>query len=157
LDEHDRRGDRSDTIICWALTAMSKLTIRLSGTTARVKDIIESFADHANVEIQQRACEYIKIFETDQWDEEERNAIFEPIPFKGDENMLVDTKDRKVMGDEDDEVSPDIGQKKAPQEDPMMDLDLMDLGGPTPAPQQQPAGGDVMNLLDMLGSSSQPV
>jgi AP-1 complex subunit gamma-1 len=29
LDEHDRRGDRSDTIICWALTAMSKLTIRL--------------------------------------------------------------------------------------------------------------------------------
>jgi hypothetical protein len=29
LDEHDRRGDRSDTIICWALTAMSKLTTRL--------------------------------------------------------------------------------------------------------------------------------
>jgi hypothetical protein len=106
LDEHDRRGDRSDTIICWALTAMSKLTIRLQGTTSRVRDIIESFADHANVEIQQRACEYIKIFEQGKWDDEERNGIFEPIPFKGDENMLVDTKDRKVMGDEDDEVSP---------------------------------------------------
>jgi len=71
--------------------------------------------------------------------------------------MLVDTKDRKVMGDEDDDVSPDMGQKKAPQEaDLGMDLDLMNLGGPTPAPQQQPAGGDVMNLLDMLGSSPVP-
>ena len=29
LEDHNRKGDRSDTIICWALTALSKLTIRL--------------------------------------------------------------------------------------------------------------------------------
>jgi hypothetical protein len=51
LDEHDRRGARSDTIICWALTAMSKLTIRVQGISDRVKEITEGFSDHANVEI----------------------------------------------------------------------------------------------------------
>jgi len=64
-----------------------------------VKDIIETYKDHANVEIQQRACEYIKIFE-DQWDEE-RKGIFDAIPFKGDEGMLVDSKSRAVHDDED--------------------------------------------------------
>lgn len=29
LDEHERKGKRSDVIISWALTALSKLTIRL--------------------------------------------------------------------------------------------------------------------------------
>ena len=29
LEGHNRKGERSDTIICWALTALSKLTIRL--------------------------------------------------------------------------------------------------------------------------------
>jgi hypothetical protein len=29
LEDHNRKGDRSDTIICWTLTALSKLTIRL--------------------------------------------------------------------------------------------------------------------------------
>ena len=88
LDEHDRKGERSDVIISWALTALSKLTIRLRNVQKRVKEILESYTDHANIEIQQRACEYLKIFD-DQWNEE-RLGIFEPIPFKGDENMLVD-------------------------------------------------------------------
>lgn len=29
LDDHNKKGERSDTIICWVLTALSKLTIRL--------------------------------------------------------------------------------------------------------------------------------
>lgn len=29
LEEHNRKGERSDTVICWTLTALSKLTIRL--------------------------------------------------------------------------------------------------------------------------------
>jgi AP-1 complex subunit gamma-1 len=29
LEDHNRKGERSDTVICWALTALSKLTIRL--------------------------------------------------------------------------------------------------------------------------------
>jgi hypothetical protein len=31
LEDHNRKGERSDTIICLALTALSKLTIRLRG------------------------------------------------------------------------------------------------------------------------------
>ena len=52
LDEHDRKGERSDVIISWTLTALSKLTIRLKRANKRVKDIIETYNDHANIEIQ---------------------------------------------------------------------------------------------------------
>jgi hypothetical protein len=44
------------------------------------------------------------------WDEE-RLGIFEPIPFKGDENMLVDATNRPVFDDEEGEkglfINPD--------------------------------------------------
>ena len=33
------------------------------------------------------------------WDDE-RVGIFEPIPFKGDENMLVDASNRPIFDDE---------------------------------------------------------
>ncbi len=52
LDEHDRKGERSDTIICWALTALSKLTIRLTNSLEKVKEIVNAYTDHAHVEIQ---------------------------------------------------------------------------------------------------------
>ena len=61
LDEHDRKGERSDVIISWALTALSKLTIRLPNCITKVREIINAYTDHANVEIQQRACEYLQI------------------------------------------------------------------------------------------------
>mmetsp|Transcript_17189 Transcript_17189/g.23191 ORF Transcript_17189/g.23191 Transcript_17189/m.23191 type:complete len:81 (+) Transcript_17189:1422-1664(+) len=51
LDEHDRKGERSDVIISWALTALSKLTIRLSNSLDKVKEIVSAYTDHANVEI----------------------------------------------------------------------------------------------------------
>ena len=51
LDDHNRKGGRSDTIICWVLTALSKLTIRLKTVKERVKDIIDLYTDHMNVEI----------------------------------------------------------------------------------------------------------
>jgi hypothetical protein len=52
LADHSRKGERSDTIICWVLTALSKLTIRLSKSMqGSAKEMIEQFADHMNVEI----------------------------------------------------------------------------------------------------------
>lgn len=36
LEEHNRKGERSDTVICWTLTALSKLTIRLKNIQQRV-------------------------------------------------------------------------------------------------------------------------
>ena len=82
LDDHARKGERSDTIICWVLTALSKLTIRLKTIQAKAKELIKSYTDHMNVEIQQRACEYLQLFDS-KWDDE-RHGIFEPIPIKGD-------------------------------------------------------------------------
>ncbi len=51
LEDHNRKGDRSDTIICWALTALSKLTIRLKTIQQRVHEIVDQYTDHMNVEI----------------------------------------------------------------------------------------------------------
>jgi hypothetical protein len=59
LEEHNRKGERSDTVICWALTALSKLTIRLKNIQQKVREITEQYTDHMNVEIQQRACEFL--------------------------------------------------------------------------------------------------
>jgi AP-1 complex subunit gamma-1 len=36
LEEHNKKGERSDTVICWALTALSKLTIRLKTIQEKV-------------------------------------------------------------------------------------------------------------------------
>jgi hypothetical protein len=43
LEEHIKKGERSDTIICWVLTALAKLTIRLKHTNPKIKEIIEQF------------------------------------------------------------------------------------------------------------------
>lgn len=59
LSEHSKKGERSDTIICWVLTALSKLTIRLKTIAKKTRELITLYTDHMNVEIQQRACEYL--------------------------------------------------------------------------------------------------
>lgn len=41
LEDHAKKGDRSDTVICWVLTALSKLTIRLGkGMITAAKEMI---------------------------------------------------------------------------------------------------------------------
>lgn len=79
-----------------------------------------------NVEIQQRACEYIQIFD-EKWDAT-RQGLFEPIPFKGDlesktffDSQQADRPDFDDAADQD-EVSlstttaTDAGSKKKIQE-----------------------------------------
>jgi len=63
--------------------------------------MLKSHENHVNIEIQQRACEFLEILDP-KWDQE-RNGIFEPMPFKGDENMLVDAKDRAALDDDEGE------------------------------------------------------
>ena len=101
LDEHDRKGERSDVIISWALTALSKLTIRMPNCIEKVREIVQAYTDHANVEIQQRACEYMQIL-TSEWDSE-RQGIFEPILFQGTENMLVDNVASRAAGQDEED------------------------------------------------------
>jgi AP-1 complex subunit gamma-1 len=51
LEEHTKKGERSDTIICWTLTALSKMTIRLKTISSRVQELLELYSDHMNIEI----------------------------------------------------------------------------------------------------------
>lgn len=41
LNEHSKKGERSDTIICWVLTALSKLTIRLKTISKKARELIQ--------------------------------------------------------------------------------------------------------------------
>ena len=71
LKNHDKKGERSDIIIMWSLTALSKLSIRIGGMNAsneannsakimeRIRKCLIGFQDHINIEIQQRACEFL--------------------------------------------------------------------------------------------------
>ena len=148
LKDHNKRGERSDIVIMWALTALSKLSIRIgqsnpvkpenahSKILERIKANLKNHNDHMNVEIQQRACEFTQILEA-KWDQE-RNGIFEPMPFKGDENMLVDAKDRAALDEDEGDNQLLIGfDDTSKPSDPapgggggLLDLDLM-MGGPT--------------------------
>jgi hypothetical protein len=95
LENHSRKGGRSDTIISWALTALSKLSIRLTSVEQKVQDMLDKFTDHMNVEIKQRACEFKQLSDS-EWNGE-REGIFEPMPFKGDENMTTDITGRAII------------------------------------------------------------
>ena len=71
LKDHNKRGERSDIVIMWALTALSKLSIRIgqqnpvkpenahSKIMERIKTNLKNHNNHMNVEIQQRACEFM--------------------------------------------------------------------------------------------------
>jgi hypothetical protein len=99
-----------------------------------------------------------------KWDQE-RNGIFEPMPFKGDENMLVDAKDRAAL-DEDEGDNQllfgfDDNSNAKPSADPaasagggggLLDLDMM-LGGPTPTPSA-PAMQLGDNMMDLFGGGA---
>ena len=50
---------RNDVIVEYGLTALSKLTVRFRLTLGDIKGLLDEYSSSNNVEIQQRACEYI--------------------------------------------------------------------------------------------------
>ena len=95
-----------------------------------------------NVEIQQRACEFIIIL-SDGW-ANERNGIFEPMPFKGDENMTFDATDRAALDADEGDGQLLIGFGDAPS-------------APAKATTQaQPEAGGLLDMGDLLGGPSNP-
>lgn len=147
LADHARKGERSDTIICWVLTALSKLSIRLSKNTQdSAKEMIQAFTDHMNVEIQQRACEYMQLFDK-KWDTE-RHGIFEPIPIKSDlesKGRLYEAQaDRPDEGEDDEE---DSGIPRA-------GLNNTGSTAPIPTSSVTTAGTNMIDLDDLLGGLS---
>lgn len=114
----------------------------------RINQIVDSYTDHANVEIQQRACEYLKIFNAD-WDEE-REMIFEAVPQQDEDSSAMtfdnDAKDRKIFDDEDDE----------PQERKVRKDSKRKQNENFKQEQQQPVAADSggLDLDDMLNTNS---
>ena len=147
LEDHDKKGERSDTIICWVLTALSKLTIRLKTINAKAKELIEGYSDHMNVEIQQRACEYLQLFDK-KWDDE-RHGIFEPIPIKGDlesRALFEGTADRPDFdeNDQDDDSAPVVnGAGKKEEKKQATQL--------KPKPQVETVQPNMIDLDSLLG------
>jgi AP-1 complex subunit gamma-1 len=174
LNDHDKKGDRSDIVIMWTLTSISKLSIRigqanpvdprnaLSEISKQINANLKKFETHMNIEIQQRACEFQHVLGSGF--DAERATIFEPMPFKGDENMLVDAKNRKTLDDDDNGDNLLMGIGGGSSSTPgmtsgdvggLLDLDLM-LGGPTTTEQQPVVGGNMLgDMMDLFGAPSQ--
>ena len=93
----NRYKNQNDTIIQHCLIALSKLTVRFESKKSEIRLLIQPFTENSNIEIQQRSCEFLKLFD-DSWDKH-RLGIFEPMPFQGNENMLVDQTERAIKGD----------------------------------------------------------
>lgn len=63
MKDHNKRGERSDIVLMWTLTALSKLSIRIGQTTPnkpenshakileRIKANLKAHNNHMNVEI----------------------------------------------------------------------------------------------------------
>ncbi|KAJ6239200.1 ap-1 complex subunit gamma [Anaeramoeba flamelloides] len=64
----------------FVLNTLIKLSTRIEGYNESIKEIIKPFMKHVNIEIQQRACEYFRLFE----DKELLVFSFDRIPVKDD-------------------------------------------------------------------------
>ena len=67
----------SNTVKEYCLTALLKLSIKM-GERERIYGLIDTQTCSANIELQQRACEFIRLFDT-EW-QTNRTGILEPIP-----------------------------------------------------------------------------
>lgn len=47
----------------YILTALMKLSAKLSTQVERIKQIVKNYGEHTMLEVQQRSCEYLKIFD----------------------------------------------------------------------------------------------
>lgn len=183
MEFYKDKGDKGEVIIQYSMVALGKLTVRFPSMKHRIRLLIEEHADHPSVEIQQRACEFLELFD-ETWDEH-RLGIFDAMPFQGDENTLVDNAGRAVRdegeGDEDDlthinkQDTQLKAQPSADDDDPLGDIfgvggdsvpetpadnfdPLGDIfgGGPSPAPTgtSQPVSDPLGDIFG--GGSSAP-
>lgn len=161
-DYSNPKAERGEIIIMWSLTALSKLSIRLGQAgrgdwgevSTRILNNLKKYQGHPNVEIQQRSVEFIKIVGS-EWDAE-RASIFEPMPFKGDENMLVDAKDRAAVGGDDDADEPDSGAQAAGGDGDVNNLLMLGDASMATGGANAGGGGGLLDLDMMMGGTGAP-
>ena len=163
MNYYREKGDKGDIIMQYSLVALSKLTVRFKSMKPELKELIETWTQSSNIEIQQRACEFLQLFESN-WDNY-RAGIFEPMPFQGNENMLVDASERalKEEGEGDDEDLKKIDKKETKrvevkqksEESPVDDDPLGDIFGDSEKQTSKPVEipeNDYDPLADIFGS-----
>ena len=72
-----RVGVLNDTI-SYGLSCLLKLHEKF-GDRSRIIKMIKSFESHSDLEVQKRACEYGKLFES-QWDQDRKKEVCIPVP-----------------------------------------------------------------------------
>ena len=164
MNHYKDQDDKGDVIIQHCLVALSKLTVRFDSIKPQIREIISPYTESTNIEIQQRSCEFLKLFD-DSWDKH-RTDIFEPMPFLGNENMLVDATGRAINeegeGDDDEEDAVGAsGKEEVVESEAQVESGVFDdvFGETTGSSQQTPA--DTYNPLDDIfgtggGQAEQP-
>lgn len=72
-----RAGVLNDTV-SYGLSCLLKLYEKF-GDKTRIVKMIKSFEAHSDLEVQKRACEYGKLFES-QWDQDRKREVCIPVP-----------------------------------------------------------------------------
>lgn len=133
-------------VVEYALTALVKLSDRYPEQAERIKTLIRGYNSSTHLEIQQRSCEFRKLFDHGKI----LPQILEAMPpiLSG-----VGTDEEKAQESDDVDAAQDLGVASAAAEaDPLGDLLSMD--GPATATASSSSGGDV--LADLLGGGPAP-
>lgn len=136
----------------YAINAIMKLSIRFSSTLSRIKGFINKYSDHLDMELQQRAVEYVTIFSKH---DKMRGGIFERMPTmtsKKDSEGLANDSSLVGEGEGSTDPQPTIItiKPKETQEPSLLDL-LENDSKPVQPPVSMTTG--VGNLLDFLDST----
>jgi AP-1 complex subunit gamma-1 len=162
LEKIFKSGASSPTKI-YCLTACMKLTNRLTpNALSKLRALISSFQNNIDVELQQRSCEYAKIF---QAGDNVRKTLFEPIPIQEEKAKSVSAasvKSKNIL-DIDDKPSQSSSQPTQSSTGGGSDI-LNELFGstatpskPAPTNQKSPSPLDLISELSIgTGPSIQP-
>ncbi|KAK9504348.1 hypothetical protein O3M35_010703 [Rhynocoris fuscipes] len=131
----------------YALTSLTKLSTRFQQTeTSKIRELIESFGSHVQMELQQRGVEYSQLFGKYSY---LRSGLLERMPPLEIQKSNISTHNGNVSQEiEEEDISP--------QENPNSNALLVLLGGESGehdvvAPPPKPSIGTNQDLLDLLG------
>jgi AP-1 complex subunit gamma-1 len=142
----------ADIIRQYILTALIKLTVRMPGMRGRLVDLINGETTAMSVEIQQRACEYLKLLDA-YWDRV-RVGLLEPIP-----SLRLEKGEGQPVADDEDGSKSALNPPKALAKN-MLDIDLLlgtDDQPQAQRPDEQPAQPSSTPTLDDIFGSSTPI
>eukprot|EP00898_Chlorokybus_atmophyticus_P001919 jgi/Chlat1/2728/Chrsp182S02896 len=141
------------------LTALMKLTSRYPSYTAHIRAVVDKHRNSAQLELQQRSCEYIRIFNH----ENIRSQLLERMPALNEEQYHARIAQHATDGTMSPMFSPKANGNakaafKAPSSGPvaakpppalmdLLDLDTTPASGPVPAPNKATMDA----LLDLMG------